>query len=373
MGNRSSTVESMVDTRFWQDRKVFITGHTGFKGSWLSLWLQSLGATVVGYALLPPTQPNHYDLLNLSCNSIIGDIRDFEKLTQAIQQTKPEIIFHLAAQPLVRYSYQQPRETFEVNTIGTVNIFEAARQTDSVKAIVNITSDKCYENKEWVWGYRESDPMGGYDPYSASKGCAELITNAYRNSFFSLQEYGKKHQALIASVRAGNVIGGGDWAEDRLIPDIMHATAQGKSVTIRSPNAVRPWQHILEPLHGYLLLGQKLLEEKSEYSGAWNFGPNYSEHYSVLDVIKILKAYWNKVDYKIDDCQQHLHEAQMLKLDCSKASSLLRWKSVWTSEETFKNTAEWYQSFYESKLVLSSQQLFDYINKIEGKKTKHEL
>lgn len=348
----------------YKNKKVLITGHTGFKGSWLALWLQQLGAKITGYSLAPPTQPNHYDLLNLECNSVIGDIRDHNKLFDIFQQVRPDIVFHLAAQPLVRYSYQQPKETFEVNTIGTINIFEAARQTDSIKAIINVTSDKCYDNKEWLWGYREIDPMGGNDPYSASKGCAELITHSYRNSFFNINQYHKTHQILIASARAGNVIGGGDWAEDRLIPDIMRATAQGKSVTIRSPNAIRPWQHVLEPLHGYLLLGQKLLEEKPEYSGAWNFGPNYNEHYSVLDVVKTLKTYWNKVDYKIDDCQQHLHEAQMLKLDCSKALSLLQWKSVWDSAEAFKNTVEWYQYFYESNIILSSQQLLDYINKI---------
>ncbi len=368
MGFSPSTVETLVmESLFegiYKNKKVLITGHTGFKGSWLALWLQQLGAKITGYSLSPPTQPNHYDLLNLECNSVISDIRDSQKLFDVFQQVKPDIVFHLAAQPLVRYSYQQPKETFEVNTIGTVNIFEAARQTDSVKAIINVTSDKCYDNKEWLWGYREIDPMGGNDPYSASKGCAELITHSYRNSFFNINQYHKTHQTLIASARAGNVIGGGDWAEDRLIPDIMRATAQGKSVTIRSPNAIRPWQHVLEPLRGYLLLGQRLLEEKPEYSGAWNFGPNYNEHYSVLDVVKTLKTYWNKVDYKIDDCQQHLHEAQMLKLDCSKALSLLRWKSVWTSDEAFKNTVEWYQHFYESNIILSSQQLSDYTGKI---------
>lgn len=352
----------------YKDKNVLITGHTGFKGSWLAFWLQHLGAKVTGFSLSPPTQPNHYDLLNLECNSMIGDIRDLGKLSDVFQQARPSIVFHLAAQPLVRYSYQQPKETFEVNTIGTVNIFEASRITSSVKAIINVTSDKCYDNKEWLWGYREIDPMGGNDPYSASKGCAELITHSYRNSFFNINQYHKTHQILIASARAGNVIGGGDWAEDRLIPDIMRSTAQGKSVTIRSPHAVRPWQHVLEPLHGYLLLGQHLLEEKTEYSGAWNFGPNYNEHYSVLEVVKALKTYWNKVDYKIDDYQQHLHEAQMLKLDCSKASSLLHWKSLWTSDETFKNTVEWYQHFYESNTILSCQQLFDYINKINKDK-----
>jgi len=349
----------------YRNKKVLVTGHTGFKGSWLALWLQHLGAKVTGYSLSPPTQPNHYDLLNLECNSIISDIRDFEKLTQITQQIKPDIIFHLAAQPLVRYSYQQPKETFEVNTIGTVNIFEASRITPSVKAIINVTSDKCYDNKEWLWGYREIDPMGGNDPYSASKGCAELITHAYQNSFFNIHQYQKTHQTLIASVRAGNVIGGGDWAQDRLIPDIMRATAQGKSVTIRSPNAIRPWQHVLEPLHGYLLLGQKLLEEKPEYSGAWNFGPNYNEHHSVLDVVKTLKMHWNKVSFEINDSQQTLHEAQMLKLDCSKASSMLQWKSIWDSNETFKNTVEWYQHFYESNTILTSQQLLDFIGKIK--------
>jgi CDP-glucose 4,6-dehydratase len=348
----------------YKNKNILVTGHTGFKGSWLVLWLQHLGAKVTGYALPPPTQPNHYDLLHLECNSIIGDIRDLNKLSKTFQQIKPDIVFHLAAQPLVRYSYQYPKETFEVNAIGTVNIFEASRITPSVKAIINITSDKCYDNREWLWGYREIDPLGGNDPYSASKGCAELITHAYQQSFFNVHQYGATHQTLIASVRAGNVIGGGDWAADRLIPDIVRATIQEKNVTIRYPNAIRPWQHVLEPLHGYLLLGQKLLEEKQDYSGAWNFGPDDKEHYRVLDVVTTLKAYWNKINYEIDNCPQCLHEAQMLKLDCSKAASLLHWKSIWTSEETFKHTAVWYQSFYEENMILSSQQLFDYTKRI---------
>jgi len=278
----------------YKNKKVLITGHTGFKGSWLALWLKELGAEVIGYALKPPTTPSHYELLtqqptdNLNIISIEGDIRNYIKLNEIFQSYKPEIVFHLAAQPLVRYSYINPVETFETNVMGTINVFEACRNCESVRAIVNITSDKCYENKEWVWGYRESDPMGGYDPYSASKGCAELVTSAYRNSFFtpSYPLTDSPPRVLLASARAGNVIGGGDWADDRLIPDIMRATAKNESVIIRNPKATRPWQHVLEPLSGYLLLGQKLLEGRKEFAGGWNFGPDDESNITVENLIE---------------------------------------------------------------------------------------
>lgn len=258
----------------YKKRKVLITGHTGFKGSWLTFWLSQMGADVLGYALEPDTNPNHFSMLDLPIASVIGDIRDIEHLTRVFDRFQPEIIFHLAAQSLVRRSYDDPAETFKTNVIGTVNIFEACRRTSSVRAVINVTSDKCYENREWLWGYRENDPMGGYDPYSASKGCAELVTSAYRNSFFNLAEYDRKHYTLLASVRAGNVIGGGDWAKDRIMTDIMEAVSQGEKLYIRNPRATRPWQHVLEPLSGYLLLGQKLLEGEKEFAEAWNFGPN---------------------------------------------------------------------------------------------------
>lgn len=350
----------------YKDRRVLITGHTGFKGSWLALWLERLGAKIAGYSLSPPTQPNHYDLLNLPCDSIIGDIRDIEKLKQAFSRFEPEIVFHLAAQPLVRYSYKEPKETFEVNVIGTVNVSDVCRITPSVKAIVNITSDKCYENKEWVWGYRENDPMGGYDPYSASKGCSELVTNAYRNSFFHPEQYGKTHHILVASARAGNVIGGGDWGADRLVPDIMRSAAKGEKVLIRSPHAIRPWQHVLEPLSGYLLLGQKLLEGKTEFSGAWNFGPCSDDHHQVITVVKNMQNFWDKIDFSIiSDDEEKPHEANLLKLDCSKAYIRLGWKPVWNSFTAFEKTAIWYRNFYDVSNIISCQNLSEYIDSAE--------
>jgi len=347
----------------YKNRRVLITGHTGFKGSWLALWLDHLGATVAGYSLLPPTQPNHYELINLSCNSTTGDIRDIEKLIQAFRRFEPEIVFHLAAQPLVRYSYESPKETFEVNVIGTANVFEACRMMPSVKAVINVTSDKCYENKEWVWGYRENDPMGGYDPYSASKGCSELLTNAYRNSFFHSGRYGKDHHLLMASARAGNVIGGGDWGEDRLVPDIMRSAAKGEKVVIRSPHAIRPWQHVLEPLSGYLLLGQKLFEGKKEFSGPWNFGPNSNDHHQVMSVVKNLQVFWDKIDFSVtSDNEEKRHEADLLQLDCSKAYIKLGWKPVWNSSAAFEKTANWYRNFYDADNIISLQNLNEYIH-----------
>ena len=249
----------------YKDKTVLVTGHTGFKGSWLAYWLSRMGAKVVGYSLEAPTQPNHIALLRMDMVSVTGDIRDMEKLDAAFQTHQPEIVFHLAAQPLVRRSYEDPVETYETNVMGTLKVFEACRK-HAVKAIVNITSDKAYENKEWVWGYRENDPMGGYDPYSASKGCADLLANSYRSSFFNPETYKKTHRTLLASCRAGNVIGGGDWAKDRLMTDIMLSVSQGKKVNIRNPHATRPWQHVLEPLSGYLHVGQKLLEEKVQFA-----------------------------------------------------------------------------------------------------------
>ncbi len=344
----------------YKDKKVLITGHTGFKGSWLSLWLKNLGAKVLGYSLNPPTKPNHYELLNLDINSVIGDIRDRDKLFSVVKDFKPDIVFHLAAQPLVRYSYKNPLETLETNIIGTANIFEACKKIDTVKAIVNITSDKCYENKEWVWGYRETDPMGGYDPYSASKGCAELITSSYRNSFFNPKEYGKKHNTLLASARAGNVIGGGDWSIDRLIPDIVKATAKNEEVLIRNPKAIRPWQHVLEPLSGYLLLGQKLLEGLIDFADGWNFGPDDSSIIEVEKIIQLSRKHWNSIRYKINT-GENLHEAKLLKLDCSKAHYYLKWKPIWNIEKTIEKTIKWYKTFYEKKEILTYEDFEEYI------------
>ena len=345
----------------YSGKRVLVTGHTGFKGSWLVYWLKSLGADVCGYALDAPTEPNHFDLLNVDMESIIGDIRNKEKLGHVFSSFKPEIVFHLAAQPLVRLSYDEPVETFETNIMGTINVFEVCRNALSVKAIVNITSDKCYDNKEWVWGYRERDPMGGFDPYSASKGCAELITNSYRNSFFNIDKYGKEHNILLASCRAGNVVGGGDWAKDRLIPDIMKAVSRGDTVCIRNLCSTRPWQHVLEPLSGYLHLGQKLLRGKREFAEGWNFGPGDVGQVTVGKVVEEIKKYWPKLTYKLGDAKGTLHEAGLLKLDCSKAHSQLKWREVWDAERVFEKTVAWYRCFYEEGEVNTQYDLNAYV------------
>ncbi len=351
----------------YKDKTVLLTGHTGFKGSWLAYWLTQMGAKVVGYSLEAPTKPNHFGLLDLNMVSIIGDIRDQKSLEAAFTQHQPDIVFHLAAQPLVRLSYDEPVETFDTNVMGTLKVFEASRKTSSVKAIVNITSDKAYENKEWIWGYRENDPMGGYDPYSASKGCAELVVNSYRNSYFNLSEYGTTHQTLLASCRAGNVIGGGDWAQDRLMTDIMLSVSQGKKVQIRNPHATRPWQHVLEPLSGYLAIGQKLLEGKKEFAEGWNFGPENEGSITVQKVVESVKKYWDDIDYTIDEVEKNLHEANLLKLDCSKANILLEWKSIWNSDTTFEKTVNWYKNFYTKDRLLTQEDLNSYIKDASSK------
>ncbi|MBN2515985.1 MAG: CDP-glucose 4,6-dehydratase [Deltaproteobacteria bacterium] len=347
----------------YKGTRVLITGHTGFKGSWLSLWLCELGAEVIGYALTPETTPNLFEISRLekTMNSITGDIRDFRMLADIMSEYKPVIVFHLAAQAIVRKSYRDPVKTYDTNIMGTINIFEACRQTPSVKAIIIVTSDKCYENQEWVWGYRETDPVGGYDPYSASKGCAEIITESYRRSFLPLDKYREVHETLVASVRAGNVIGGGDWGEDRLVPDIIRAASNNEKIQIRSPHAIRPWQHVLEPLSGYLLLGQQLLEGRKEFSGAWNFGPRDEDHRNVLGVVRELQKHWSKISYKIEADGKNLHEAVSLKLDCSKAYSNLNWRPVWNGSATFAKTATWYKEFYESGNISSGKQLIEYV------------
>jgi CDP-glucose 4,6-dehydratase len=330
-------------SNIYQGKRVLVTGHTGFKGSWLCAWLTSLGAEVLGFSLDPNTSPNHFELIrsDLAMESVFGDIRDLVALQKNWAAFQPEIVFHLAAQPLVRLSYEKPLETLHTNILGTANVFEACRHTPSVRAIVNITSDKCYENREWAWGYRENDPMGGYDPYSASKGCAELVTAAYRNSFFS----GDSSSLLLASVRAGNVIGGGDWAKDRIVTDMMEAASRDEKLRIRNPQATRPWQHVLEPLSGYLLLGQRLLEGEKAYADAWNFGPNDDGAISVIQVVQEMQKTWNRIDYQVEANENNPHEAGMLKLDCSKTKMRLKWKGVWNSRITFTQTAEWYKKF----------------------------
>ena len=352
----------------YKDKTVLVTGHTGFKGSWLCFWLKQMGAKVVGYSLEAPTNRNHFELLNLDITSIKGNIKDLEHLNTVFQTYKPDIVFHLAAQALVKYSYENPIETYETNVMGTLKVFEASR-INNVKAIVNITSDKAYENREWIWGYRENDPMGGYDPYSSSKGCADILATSYRNSFFNIKDYKKTHNTLIATCRAGNVIGGGDWAKDRLITDIMISVSIGKKVSIRNPKATRPWQHVLEPLSGYLQIGQKLLEEKVEFAEAWNFGPSDEGSITVEEVVQNVKKHWDKIDYEINKDPNQLHEANLLKLDCSKAHILLKWKDVWDSETTFEKTVKWYKSYYENnKEILTQNDLESYIADAKAKK-----
>lgn len=332
-----------MNVDFWRGRKVFITGHTGFKGGWLSLWLQELGAEIMGYSLLPSTTPNLFEVASIGAGmkTIIGDIRDVNSLREAVKSFKPEIIFHLAAQSLVMKSYADPIDTYSTNFMGTINLFEAARGCDSVRAIINVTSDKCYENKEWDWGYRETDPMGGYDPYSNSKGCAELLTSAYRNSFFT------KQGVSLASARAGNVIGGGDWAEYRLIPDIFRALANGQSLNVRNPQSIRPWQHVLEPLAGYIALSESLYTSGSIYADGWNFGPNDEDVKTVGWIINHLS---NELGGRIKCAHSegsHLHEATYLKLDCSKAKNHLNWKPRWNIQEALEKIVDWHRAFID--------------------------
>jgi len=335
----------MVDQAFWRGKKVFLTGHTGFKGSWLTLWLQDLGAHVTGFALAPDTTPNLFTLGRVSdgIQSIIGDIRDRTLLADAMKEARPDIVLHMAAQPLVRESYVTPVETYETNVMGTVHVLDAVRQVPGVRSVVIVTTDKCYENREWEWGYRENEAMGGYDPYSSSKGCAELVTSAYRNSFFNPSTYAK-HGVAVASGRAGNVIGGGDWAADRLIPDIMRAISQGETVNIRNPHAIRPWQHVLEPLSGYLMLAEKLYTDGPRFADAWNFGPNDSDAQPVQAIVERLTSQWGDgAEWRLDG-GDHPHEATFLKLDCSKAHARLGWRPRWDLNHTLDTIVAWYKS-----------------------------
>jgi CDP-glucose 4,6-dehydratase len=330
---------------FYRNRKVLITGHTGFKGSWLSILLHSLGADVYGFALAPNTVPSLYEIADIDkiVNSTIGDIRDYSFLCKTLDKIKPEIIIHMAAQPLVRESYKNPRETYEVNVMGTVNLLDAVRQVPGIKAILNVTTDKCYENREWFWGYRENEPMGGYDPYSNSKGCSELVTSSFRSSFFNTKDY-NNHGVALASARAGNVIGGGDWAEDRLIPDFIRSIVSGKKVKIRSPFAIRPWQHVLEPLSGYLTLCEKLVTGGPSFAEGWNFGPDDSDAKNVEWITNRICSLWGEgAAYEIDRDPQP-HEASYLKLDCSKAKSMLGWYPRWKIDQSLQMIVDWHKA-----------------------------
>jgi CDP-glucose 4,6-dehydratase len=339
-----------VFNNVYEGRKVLVTGHTGFKGGWLCAWLHELGAEVIGYSLVPSTDPSIFECAGLGqkITSILGDIRDYNTLEHTFQEHQPEIVFHMAAQPLVRLSYREPRETYESNIMGTVNVLDACRKTQSVKTIVNITSDKCYDNKEWVYGYRENEPMGGYDPYSSSKGCAELVASAYRNSFFNPKDYGNTHTVSLASVRAGNVIGGGDWSEDRLIPDFVKAMVKGDTLVLRNPKATRPWQLVLEPLSGYLWLAALMTEDPIKFSDGWNFGPLENDAITVEEIVQKSLEIWGSGEYKVIP-DKNLHEAKLLKLDISKAGWYLDWKPAYTSDIALEETIKWYKNYYIDK------------------------
>jgi len=347
-----------MNRSFWKDKRVFLTGHTGFKGGWLSLWLSELGAEVHGYALPPPTEPNFFttcDMQQRLASNTIADIRDIDTLARALKTARPDVAFHLAAQSLVRHSYTAPVETYAVNVMGTVNLFEAVRQTPGIKAVVNITSDKCYENREWVWPYRENEAMGGFDPYSSSKGCAELVTAAWRGSF--LDQAGVQ----LASARAGNVIGGGDWAGDRLIPDFLRALDAGKILEIRSPTAIRPWQHVLEPLSGYLMLAEKLCTEGAGFAEAWNLGPDEADARTVQWIVETLCSQLPGARWQCDSAQQ-THEANTLRLDSSKARSRLGWYPCWNLQTALDKTLAWHQAWRQGSdmATISVQQIHEY-------------
>jgi len=341
-----------MNSKFWKNKTVLITGHTGFKGSWLSLWLQQVEAKVVGYALAPPTNPNLFEKASVASKmtSINGDIRDLKKLKKVFYDYKPDIVIHMAAQALVRYSYDNPIETYETNVMGTLNVLESIRSVKSVRSAIMVTTDKCYLNKEWVWAYRENEAMGGYDPYSSSKGCAELLISSYRNSYFPNQLF-SEHKTAVASVRSGNVIGGGDWAEDRLIPDIMHAIHNKKVIDIRNPTAIRPWQHVLEPLSGYMLLAEKLYTQGYEYAQAWNFGPLEQDAKSVQWITEYLVKIWgSQSQWNSSHNTQDPHEATYLKLDCAKAHQHLSWWPKWNIETAIEKIVDWHKAESNSDL-----------------------
>jgi CDP-glucose 4,6-dehydratase len=350
----------------YKKRTVLVTGHTGFKGSWLALWLHHLGARVGGYSLAPPTEPNHWDLLAMRGGGWqIGDVRREEAVRIALADTRPEIVFHLAAQPLVRRSYDMPSETFATNIMGTVHVLEACRLCESVQAVVIVTSDKCYDLKAPAKRYGEDDRCGGHDPYSASKGCAELIVSSYRRSFFSGACHGGR-RVLLASVRAGNVIGGGDWAQDRLIPDAVRAAIKRRPFAVRRPHARRPWQHVLESLSGYLRVGQELLADKSGSATAWNFGPRPEDTITVEFLLEKLRHRWEHIRWERTESAGP-YETDWLELDCSKARTLLGWEPVWNIDEAVEMTVDWYRRYYEQRQVISAEQLGAYVRAARDK------
>jgi len=344
----------------YQGKKVFVTGHTGFKGSWLFHWLEFMGAEVAGYALEPNSEPNHFTQIKPKGISVINDIRDAEKLEHSINSFQPDIVFHLAAQPLVRYSYANPLETYQTNVIGTLNLLEACRKTNSVKAVVCVTTDKVYENHENPDGYSESDRLGGYDPYSSSKACSEILVSSFVNSFLNTAEYGKSHNKLVATARGGNVVGGGDWSEDRLIPDMIRSYSSNNKLVIRNPNSVRPWQHVLDCLSGYLLLGQNLLEGKLEKAKPWNFGPTEKEFVSVESIVQMGQKYLGSIPVEFGS--SGLHETGMLQLNCENAISELGWLPILDNEQSFQLVFDWYKDFYDENRISTTTQLQEYIS-----------
>ena len=353
----------VISPSFWRGKRVLVTGHTGFKGGWLAVWLESLGAKVAGYSLPAPTEPSFFEAAGVgkSVTTTFGDIRDLQSLRKCMLAVEPEVIIHLAAQALVRPSYEDPVGTYATNVMGTVNLLEVTRQVSSVRSVVIVTSDKCYENREREQGYREDEAMGGYDPYSNSKGCAELVTSAYTNSFFNPADYAR-HKVAVASGRAGNVIGGGDWAKDRLVPDMIRAIVAGQPVRIRNPNATRPWQHVLEPVGAYLLLAQRLFEEGPKFAGGWNFGPVEEDARNVQDVVAQITRQWGSEARWEADGGNHPHEAHFLKLDCARAHALLDWHPVLRVEQAIAWATDWYKAWRGGKdmRALSLQQISTY-------------
>ena len=368
LGIRAGRMEceerNVADRQFWKGKKVFLTGHTGFKGSWLSLWLHELGTAVTGYSLEPPTDPSLYEQCRIGelIDTVTADVRDAQTLARAMERVEPDIVIHMAAQPLVRDSYRNPVETYAVNVMGTVHLLEAVRHCRGVRAVVNVTTDKCYDNREWVWGYRENEAMGGYDPYSSSKACSELVTAAYRNSFFNPGEH-EKHGVAVATARAGNVIGGGDWAADRLVPDAVRAVLGGERIAIRNPHAVRPWQHVLEPLSGYLLLAQTLYEQGARFAGPWNFGPHEDDARPVEWIVQRFCAKWGEDASYERATGEHPHEAHYLKLDCSKARAELGWRPKWGLERAIDSIVEWTRACRDGKDLreICLRQLGEYV------------
>ena len=360
----------MTKLNFFRDKKVLVTGHTGFKGSWLSIWLNMLGAEVCGFALEPYTKNDNFVVSGLGkrVSHHIGDIRNFNELNSVFKSFKPEFVFHLAAQPLVRRSYIDPKETFDTNIGGTVNILECCRMSDTIKIIVNITSDKCYQNNEWPWGYRENDRLGGNDPYSSSKACSEIVCEAYRNAFFD-PEYFNNHGKSLASARAGNVIGGGDWREDRLIPDCIRALEKGAPICLRNPEAIRPWQHVLDPLYGYLLLAKKMADDPVKFSSAWNFGPRHDHALKVLEVADLVLEKWGKKGViEFGEKDSNSHEAKTLCLDISKAIAELGWKPCWDTDRAVSKTVDWYKHYKTSNIYsFCEKQINQYMRESKSK------